>query len=120
MVALHWIGRILGVLLVGLFLIFMIGQGFNPLRLNGTEIALASALFVALAGMLLIWRQELIGGTMVLAGMLAFYSINFGASGRLPGGSVFPLCFVPGIVALVCWCKRRASESARRGHSNHR
>jgi hypothetical protein len=115
MIAVRWIGRILGVLLVGLFLLFMIGQGFNPLRLNGTEIPLASALFIALAGMLLVWRQELLGGTMVLAGMLAFYSINFAASGRLPGGSVFPLCFVPGILALVCWWKGRASGSASRG-----
>jgi len=115
MIAVRWIGRILGVLLVGLFLVFMIGQGFNPLTLNGTEIRLASALFIALAGMLLVWRRELLGGTMVVAGMLAFYSINFATSGRLPSGSIFPLCFVPGILALVCWWKGRMNSSASHG-----
>jgi hypothetical protein len=115
MIAVRWIGRILGVLLVGLVLLFMIGEGFNPLRLNSLEIPLASALFIALAGMLLVWRRELLGGTMVVAGMLAFYSINFAASGRLPGGSVFPLCFVPGILALVCWWKGRTNRSASHG-----
>jgi hypothetical protein len=115
MIVVRWTSRILGVLLVGLVLVFMIGQGFNPLSLNSTEISLASALLVALTGMLLVWRQELLGGTMVVAGMLAFYSINFATSGRLPGGSIFPLCFVPGILALVCWWKGRTSRSASHG-----
>jgi hypothetical protein len=106
------IARIMGLLIVGLFLMFMVGEGFIPLKLNGTEIAQHAVLLVALTGMLVLWRWELLGGVMVIAGMIAFYSINIAASGRLPGGPVFPLCFVPGILALVCWWKGRNRKSS--------
>jgi hypothetical protein len=84
-------------------LIFAIGQGFNPLHLRGSEIALGSAFLVALTGMLVLWRWELVGGVMVVAGMVGFYAINFAATGRWPGGWVFPICFLPGILALASW-----------------
>ena len=107
MIIVRWTARILGLLIVGIFLLFMIGEGFNPLRWKGTEIAQHAALLIALIGMLLLWRWELWGGVMVVAGMIAFDSINLAASGRLPGGPVFPLCFVPGVLALVCWWQER-------------
>ena len=62
--AARWVGRILGVLLVAVFLIFMIGQGFNPLKMTGTEITLSSFVLIALAGMLVAWRSELLGGAI--------------------------------------------------------
>jgi len=113
MTTLRWISRILGLLLVGLFAVFAIGQGFNPFQLGGSEIALMSVLLVALSGMLVAWRRELLGGVMVIAGMVAFYSINFGVSGHWPGQWVFPLCFVPGILAILSWGSARARSSHR-------
>jgi hypothetical protein len=101
MIAVRWISRILGLLLVVLCLVLMIGQQFNPLGLKGHEIAQAASLLVALVGMILLWRRQLLGGALVVAGMGLFYAINFAASGRLPTGYVFPLCFLPGILALV-------------------
>ncbi len=108
----RWTARILALLLVGVFLVFMVGQGFNPLALKGAEIAQSAVLLVALAGMLLLWRWELPGGTMVVAGMAAFYAINFAAAGRFPGHFVFPLCFVPGVLAIICGWSRPTSHSA--------
>jgi hypothetical protein len=108
----RWIARIMGLLIIGVFLLFMVGEGFNPLKLNGTEIAQHAVLFFALTGMVVLWRWELFGGVMVVAGMVAFYFINFAASGRLPGGPVFPLCFVPGILALVSWWMGRNRKSS--------
>ena len=64
---------------------------------------MGSAFLVALTGMLVLWRWELVGGVMVVAGMVGFYAINFAATGRSPGGWVFPICFVPGILALASW-----------------
>lgn len=113
MTAVRWVARILGVLLVGLFVVFAIGQGLQPLKLPGAEFGLMSVLLVALSGMLVAWRRELLGGLMIVAGMTAFYLINFTVSGQLPGGWVFPLCFVPGILALVCWLSRRTPASPR-------
>jgi hypothetical protein len=106
--SIRWAARILGVLLVGLFFVFAVGQGINPLAMRGTEIVQMSVLLAALTGMLVVWRQELLGGAVVLAGMLAFYVVNFAVSGHWPGGWVFPLCFVPGILALISWASERA------------
>lgn len=113
--ATRWFTRILGLLIVGLVLMFAIGEGFNPMKLNGTERAMSVAFFTALAGMVVLWRSNGIGGTLVLGGMLTFYGINFAVSGRFPSGWVFPLCFLPGILALVCWShdKRIAAVSKR-------
>lgn len=100
---LRWIARIIGLALAVLVLLFAIGEGFDPRQLTLTTGFMSVAFFVAIVGMLVLWRWELIGGLMVVIGMAVFYTINFTASGRLPGGWVFPLCFLPGILAMVCW-----------------
>ncbi|MGE3317416.1 MAG: hypothetical protein AB7O26_20055, partial [Planctomycetaceae bacterium] len=99
--AIRWTARITGFLIVGVFLLFLIGEGFDPRKLTGAEIPQHAALLVALFGMLLLWKWELLGGALSIAGMIAFYAINFAASGRLPGGPVFPLCFLPGMLILA-------------------
>ena len=103
MVVVRWMARIGGLLIVGLILFFLIGEGFDPTKLNGMELAMSAALATALLGMVALWRWECVGGAFAVGGMLAFYFINLAASGRFPGGFVFPLFFVPGILALARW-----------------
>ncbi len=100
---LRWAARILGLLLAGLVLLITTGEGIDPSELTLTTGLMSVAFFAAIAGMLVLWRWELIGGMMVLVGMMVFYVINFAVSGKLPSGWVFPLCFMPGILALTCW-----------------
>lgn len=107
----RWIARILGLLIVGLVVVIMIGEGFNPTKLSGGELVMSAAFLTALTGMVVLWRWEGIGGALVIGGMLAFYGLNFAASGRLPGGWVFPLCYLPGIFALLS--NRRLQFSLR-------
>lgn len=108
MPTLRWIARVLGLLIVSLVLLLAIGQRFNPLNLTRTELAMSGLFLMALSGMILLWRWEVIGGVLVGAGMLGFYGMNYVASGRLPSGPVFPVCFVPGALALVCsWISRK-------------
>jgi len=102
MTVLRWIGRILGLLIIAFVLLMAIGQGFDPRGLNGTELAMSLALLTSLVGMGLAWRWELVGGLLSLIGMFGFYLINFAAAGRFPGGPIFPLCFVPGAIAIFC------------------
>ena len=99
----RWIARIVGSMIVGLVVIIKIGEGFNPANLNGIELAMSAAFWAALTGMIVLWRWEGTGGLLVVGGMLVFYALNFAASGRIPGGWVFPLCYLPGVLALVCW-----------------
>ena len=99
----RWTARIVGSMIVALVVIIKIGEGFNPANVNGIELAMSAVFWAALAGMIVLWRWEGIGGLLTLGGMLAFYGLNFAASGKLPGGWVLPLCYLPGVLALVCW-----------------
>ncbi len=100
---LRWIARIMGVSVVALVLFFAVGEGFDTGQFSPTTGAMALALLAAMVGMLVLWRWELTGGLTVVISMLVFYSINFVASGRLPGGWLLPLFFFPGIIAVICW-----------------
>jgi hypothetical protein len=113
--AARWGARILGTLLVGLVLLFLVGEGVPRLSDLPLHIVL---MFVAnllcLAGFVMLWRWELPGGLLALLGIAAFYGLNYAASGRFPGGWVFPLFFAPGALATVAGllaglAKRRAA-----------
>ncbi len=103
----RWFGRILGLLIVGLVLLIAIGERFDPTALSGTELAMSVVLLVPLGGMLTLWKWEGVGGLLVIAGMSAFFLINYSVSGRFPSGFVFPTVFSPGVLALVCWWHQR-------------
>ena len=100
---LRWLARTLGGLMVAVLAVFAAGEGLHPLLMSHTEMLMLVALFVALAGLVLGWRHEGLGGALSVAGMLAFYTLNYTASGKWPGGFVFPFLFVPGLLFLVCW-----------------
>jgi hypothetical protein len=42
-----------------------------------------------------------------LVGIAGFYALNYAESGAFPSGWAFPLCFVPGVLAVVAWLMRR-------------
>jgi hypothetical protein len=95
---LHGIACLLGTACVLLFGAFAISdppplsQLFNPQMW---------ALLVMVAGLLFTWRNSLAGGALSIAGVAAFYLMNFDKAGNFPSGWVFPVCFVPGVLALL-------------------
>lgn len=116
MFILRWVSRLLGLFLIGLILVFAAGLRFNPLALQPTEIVMTVALLASLAGMVVLWWREGLGGAVSLAGIALFYAINFAASGRFPGDWVFPLFFLPGILALACWWHDQRNRPAALKH----
>ena len=99
----HWAGCLLGTALLLLFAAFAIGEGPPPLNWQ------AASLAVMLVGFLLAWWRDLVGGVVSLAGIAAFYGLEFAASGHAPGGWLFPLCFVPGVLGVVAWLLTKSS-----------
>jgi hypothetical protein len=95
---LHWTACVLGTMLAVLFMMFVIGN--NPPLVLMLE-PQAWALVLMVAGFLVAWRNDLVGGAMGVAGAATFYLINFDKAGNFPSGWVFPLCFVPGVLAIV-------------------
>ncbi len=114
MVAVRWVARMTGLLIAMLVLGIAVGHGVNLQAFAGIELAMLAALAAAVAGMLLLWKWEGSGGLLVLAGTVAFYALNLAAAGKFPGGWVFPLCFVPGVLGLVCWWNARKHDGERR------
>lgn len=102
--ACRWIARILGICILGIFVVFFIGEGgMNPFNLSITELLMTFCILIVLVGIPFAWKKEGLGGAMIVGGMILFYLINLISSGKFPGGWVFPIVFVPGILFLICW-----------------
>lgn len=109
----RWTARIVGGLLVVMFLWFFVAhavQAEGIPSLTPLEGSLMFCMLASLVGMVVLWFREGLGGLMTLIGMGAFYIIEAAASGMPPGGWVLPLYFVPGVLALVSWALSQQSR----------
>jgi len=111
-----WLARFSGLAMAGLILLLAVGEGFHPTKLRLPELILFVPLFLAWLGLLLGWRREGLGGTLVVFGIAAFYLIHFALTGfgHFPLGWAFPGIAVPGLVFLLCWFLRRNSAGRNR------
>jgi hypothetical protein len=109
--AVHWIAGLLGTSIVLLFAVFAIGEGPPAALLLNPQ---TWALLVMLTGFILVWWHDLAGGVTSLLGIGAFYLLNYLQVERFPGGPVFPLCFLPGVLAVIAWLMRRRTKPADR------
>jgi hypothetical protein len=97
----HWIACLLGTGLTLLLLAFAVGEGPPPTNAG------SAALLIMLVGFLFAWWHGMIGGVISLVGISCFYMWNLAEAGKFPGGLVFPLCFVPGILLVFAWLSLR-------------
>jgi len=107
LLGLCWSARITGLLLVGLVLIFMVGEGppnpFNqppPVQIEFLGMALM------LVGFLAGWRREGAGGLMAMIGFIVFAATEAIVNRRPPGGAI-PLFAVPGVLNLLDYGVRK-------------
>jgi hypothetical protein len=110
---LRWTARTIGALLVGLVVLFAVGEGVRLQDFDAITGSMMVGFLVALAGMLVLWRWELVGGMMVVVGMGGFYAIEYLSSGDLPGGWVLPVCFLPGVLAMASWVVEKTGHGSR-------
>ena len=112
---LRWIARVIGVLILAFVLLNLIGGGPPDVQnIAPVEWLLWGGFTLALVGFALLWKWELTGGIVALGGIGLFYAANLALSGKLPGGWVFPLFFLPGLLSITCWlAERRAASSLR-------
>ena len=91
----RWTARVLAGAVLLLFVAFAMGEGLPPVSW------LSGALSVVIAGLAVAWLHDLLAGALIVIGTAAFYVINFAQSGSFPGGWVFPLLFIPGVLLLM-------------------
>jgi hypothetical protein len=116
----RWMARLLALAAVGLFVLFVAMSGakvFPALSWNSPQgLPLLVGLLVALVGVLIAWRWELIGGVLAVAGALAIMGLVCWGSGAdmLYCAVLFTLpILVAGVLYLgCCWRTRRVTEGA--------
>ena len=112
----RWIARIGTAIAVGLILLIFIGEGFcdgfGPLlNLTLRESLMMVAFFAVWLGLLLGWKWELLGGSLTVIGLIAFYLLDFLFSGTFPRGPYFLLFASPGILFLYAgWREKRNKD----------
>lgn len=102
--SIRWIARVMGFCVVGLVVVFFIGEGgFNPLRATRHESLQMLSVLLTCAGLLAAWRWELFGGGLAVGGMLLFYVLDFAAQGHFPRGWVFGAIGLNGMLFILAW-----------------
>jgi hypothetical protein len=100
----RWAARVLSVFSVGIILLFIIGEGFSPLKIKPTE--WLGFIFFPLGislGMIVAWWKEGLGGSITVGSLCIFYLMNFILSGSLPKGWAFLVFAFPGLLFLIYW-----------------
>ena len=100
--ALRWTARATGLLLVGLALTIMVGEG-GPPNVVGEPLPVQiefMALMSMLTGFLVGWRWEFWGGTLAAVGFVVFTTTELIVNGRLPGGAL-PYFLIPSVLFLI-------------------
>jgi hypothetical protein len=91
---------------VALFVTFAFGGREAPPPVSVPTVALGFMLL----GYLLAWLSDWLGALVSLTGFAAFYAACYLESGTIPGGPVFPFCFVPGALSLLAAWLRRGDD----------
>jgi peptidoglycan/LPS O-acetylase OafA/YrhL len=112
--AMRWVARILALIAVGLFVFFAVELGskvFPALSWGPQGIPLLVAVAVAMAGVLVAWRWELVGGVMTVAGVAAIMALVCLGSGTDMFFCAFlftlPLLLAGGLFLACCWRTRQ-------------
>ena len=110
---LRWTARLASLASLGVLLLFIAGEGFNPAKLAPRELALS--LFFPLGVMLglgLGWWREGVGGVMALAGLAGFYGVHYAVAGGFPRGWALAVFTLPGLLFLLSWLLNPSKKGA--------
>lgn len=118
--AMRWIGRLLALVVAGLFAYFVIEFGAEVFpRLSWTHpqgMPLLIVLLLTVAGAFLAWRWEVVGGLMAVVGSLAIIALVCAGSGidMFLCGLYFTLpLLLAGILYLGCYWRVKATTPTK-------
>lgn len=110
---LRWLARICALLSIGFVLLFLFGEGLAVDGVWPTPAEWVGLLFFPFGlaiGLLIAWRNELLGGFIAVGSVLAFYLWSGIVQGALPRGPYFLLLALPALLFLiVAWRKPLAT-----------
>ena len=103
--------RLLSVASVAVLSLFFVGEGFDPSRVALRE--WAGLLFFpvgVVAGMVVGWRREGLGGGIAVGSLSAFYAWHVLEAGGPPRGLAFIVFSLPGFLFLLCGLLSRRTK----------
>lgn len=99
----RWTARTIGIAILGLIVVFAIGEGIpSPLAMSLRENLLSVALLPMIVGQIVAWRWEGVGGGLILFGFILFAIVNHG----VPLNIVFGPLLATGLLYLTCWWRK--------------
>ncbi len=115
MQTIRWIARIGAALIAGMILIIFIGEGisegFGPLiQMSLRETAMMAAFIIVFLGLIIGWKWEILGGSLIVGGMAAFYLLDFLFSGTFPRGPFMLVILLPGLLYVYSGKLNKSSE----------
>ena len=110
-VALRWVARLWSIATILLVAGFIIGEGIN---VTGPRDTVGFVLFPfgICIGMAFAWANELAGGAIAVACLLAFYVIHLLTAGTLPSGLGWLAFAAPGFLFLIAWSLSHSRSAA--------
>jgi peptidoglycan/LPS O-acetylase OafA/YrhL len=100
---LRWSARVTGLLLVGMVLLFLVGEGPpNPIKQPPSVQIEFLGMILMVAGFLAGWRWEAVGGLLAVIGFAVFAATEVIVNKRPPGGAI-PLFAVPGVLYVLSY-----------------
>lgn len=103
LMVLRWLARLLGVLSIIVLVLFLTGEGFAASRISFEQwIGFLFFPFGVVAGFIVGWKKEILGGFISLLSLFCFYVIyGLLISGRLPAGWGFAILTLPAAFYLA-------------------
>jgi hypothetical protein len=93
---LSWIAKGMGLALLLMIVVIFIGEGPpNPLKLTPRELFLFASLLITLAGIVIAFWKQLVGGIAILVGMIPFLGESL--------QWVLYAFLLTGALNIVCW-----------------
>ena len=112
----RWLARVVGLAPLLFVAAYVAKEGVPDLSAaSSLERTLFTCMFTALAGFVVLWRWELVGGLLSVVATTAFYAVHLAGQGSLPGGA-FPLFFAPGLLAIAAWRLSRPAPPYKTHH----
>jgi hypothetical protein len=104
---LRWVARVLGTALVLLIAAFAVGEGVpNPLHSSLAVSLCHVGMFAMLAGQIVAWRWEGVGGSLIIGSFVLFSVANHG----MPLNIVFAPWLATGLFYHLCWWRTRRAK----------
>lgn len=97
----RWLGRALGSLAIALVGMLLFADPPSLTHLNSAVTGQLLMLGLAVLGVIVGWKKELLGGSAILAGLVGFCIVQILVNGRLPGGQLVPFWSILGICPIV-------------------